>query len=58
MGDDREKFEPDLNTREKFAAPADEGDEVEGHKYEPDLEKREKFASPTDDGDDVEAHKV
>jgi hypothetical protein len=57
MGDDRQKFEPDLNKREKFAAPADEGDEVEGHKYEPDLE-REKFASPADDGDDVEAHKV
>jgi hypothetical protein len=56
MGDDREKFEPDLNQREKFATPADDGDEVEGHKFEPDLE-REKFASPADDGDDVEAHK-
>ena len=56
MGDDRKKFEPDLNEREKFAAPADEGEDVEGHKFEPDLE-REKFASPDDDGDDVEAHK-
>lgn len=57
MGDDRERFEPNLDKREKLAAPADEGDEVEGHKYEPDLE-RERFASPADDGDDVEAHKV
>ena len=43
--------------REKFAAPADDGDEVEAHKFEPDLEKREKFATPADEGDDVEAHK-